>query len=119
MKNGKPFSNKEFISILHALHPDSTSKEYRDAAFALMKEKEVLLRPEEKDRPLSGGLPKTLAELVAMQRPRRRLSPGGVREEKPSASRGTSQRANVRFQYHAAEDRGTGRSRRPAPENGC
>lgn len=71
-KIGKPFTNAQFISLLRAVHPDSSSPEYRHAAFLLLKEKEVLLRPEEKDRPLSGGLPKTLAELLARKKAAKR-----------------------------------------------
>ena len=71
MKLGKPFTNKEYLSILRALHPDSSSDEYRNAAFRLMKERQVLLRPEEKDRPLSGGLPTTLAEMLAAKKTKR------------------------------------------------
>ncbi len=68
MKIGKPFTNAQFISILRALHPDSSNAENRQAAFVLMKAKEVLLRPEEKDRPLSGGLPTSLPELLARKK---------------------------------------------------
>jgi hypothetical protein len=70
MKAGRPFTNQEYISLLRAFHPDSSSPEYRTAAFRLIKEKEPLLRPEEKDKPLTSRLPKTWAEVVAMQQKR-------------------------------------------------
>lgn len=70
MKSGKPFTNQEYISLLRAFHPDSSSPEYRTAAFRLIKEKEPLLRPEEKDKPLTSRLPKTWAEVMAMQQKR-------------------------------------------------
>ena len=65
MKLGKPLTNKEYLSILRALHPDSSSVEYRHDAFLLVKSRQVVLRPDERDRPLSSGLPTTLAELIA------------------------------------------------------
>jgi hypothetical protein len=68
MKIGKPFTNAQYLNLLRALHSDSSNPDNRQAAFILLKEKEVLLRPEEKDRPLSGGLPKTLAELLARKK---------------------------------------------------
>jgi hypothetical protein len=66
-KVGKPFTNAEFIGLLRALHPDSTNAENRQEAFGLLKSKEILLRPEEKDKPLSSGLPGSVAELIAMK----------------------------------------------------
>lgn len=65
MKLGKPLTNKEYLSILRALHPDSSSVEYRHDAFLLVKSRQVVLRPDERDRPLSSGLPTSLAELIA------------------------------------------------------
>jgi tryptophan 2,3-dioxygenase len=77
MKTSKPFTNAEYLSLLRATHPDSTSPEYRHVAFLLLKEKEALLRPEERkapqypmegDKPLRGqSLPKSLAELLAQR----------------------------------------------------
>ena len=69
----KPFTNAEFLSLLRALHSDSTNAENRQAAFVLLKEKQMVLRPEEKDRPLSGGLPKTLGELLARKKTKARV----------------------------------------------
>ena len=74
MKIGKPFSHKQFLSLLGALHPDTTSAERRHDAFILLKAKEILLRPEEKDRVLSSGLPTSVAELLAMKKARRPAS---------------------------------------------
>lgn len=67
MKAGKPFTNKEYLSILMAFHPDTSTPETRTAVFRLMKDREVLLRPEEKDKPLTSRLPKTLPDLMAMR----------------------------------------------------
>lgn len=64
-KIGKPFTHQEFRSLLRALHPDSSNPEYRLEMFNLVKERQVLLRPEEKTRPFSSNLPKSLAELLA------------------------------------------------------
>ena len=67
-KVGRPFTNKEFTSILlRALHPDISSPENRHAAFLLVKEKEVLLRPGEKDWVSNGTLPETVEELLAQK----------------------------------------------------
>lgn len=71
MKIGKPFTNKEYLSILRALHPDSSSVEYRHDAFLLVKARQVVLRPDERDRPLTSSLPKTLAELLARKKTKR------------------------------------------------
>jgi hypothetical protein len=71
MKIGKPFSNAEFRIMLRALHPDSTDQSHRRAAFDLLMQKEVVLRPEEKDRPLTSTLPTTIAELLAMKKTKR------------------------------------------------
>ena len=66
--NKKPFSIEEYRKLLGALHPDSSSVERRTEMFRIVKERELLLRPAEKDKPLSGNLPKTLDELMARRR---------------------------------------------------
>jgi hypothetical protein len=73
----KPFTVAEYMSILRALHPDASNQEWRQEAFVLIKSREVLLRPEEREKPLSSGLPRTLDELLARRRtaPRKRASP--------------------------------------------
>lgn len=83
MKVGKPFTNKEYLGILRSLHPDSTSEGHRSAAFNLLKEREVLLRPDDKDRPLSSGLPRTLAELLARRNASKGMSKPASRTGKP------------------------------------
>jgi hypothetical protein len=72
MKRGKPFTKDQFVGVLlRALHPDSTSPENRTAAFILLKQKEVALRPEEREKPLSGGLPTSLKELLKRRKTKR------------------------------------------------
>jgi hypothetical protein len=43
-QGSKPFSNTEYLALLRALHPDSTDAERRHDAFALIKERESVLR---------------------------------------------------------------------------
>jgi hypothetical protein len=64
----RPFSIEEYRKLLGALHPDSSSIERRTEMFRLVKERELLLRPAEKDKPLSSDLPKTIEELLARRR---------------------------------------------------
>jgi len=64
----KPFSIEEYRKLLGALHPDSSSVERRTEMFRLVKEREAMLRPPEKDKLLSGDLPKTIEELLARRR---------------------------------------------------
>jgi hypothetical protein len=68
LKRGTVLSNKEYIQLLAALHPDSTNEQRRHEAFAFLKSREIVLRPPEKDKPLSGDLPRTLGELLARKR---------------------------------------------------
>lgn len=63
-KVGKPFSQAEYRDILAALHPDCLDEERRNRTFRLFKDKEILLRPEEKDRPYTSDLP-SKEELLA------------------------------------------------------
>jgi hypothetical protein len=70
-KAGKPFTNAQFRLILAALHPDSNA-DIRKDAFILVKSKEILLRPEEKDRPFTSDLPATVADLLARRRTKAR-----------------------------------------------
>ena len=68
-KHGKPFTKQEFTGILlWALHSDTSSPENRTRAFILLKERELLLRPEEREKPISGGLVYTMAELMEMRK---------------------------------------------------
>ena len=69
--NQKPFSIEEYRRLLSALHPDSSSVERRTEMFLIVKQRELLLRPAEKDKPLSGDLPKTVEELLARRKKRR------------------------------------------------
>jgi hypothetical protein len=64
----RPFSIEEYRKLLSALHPDSSSIERRTEMFRLVKERELLLRPAEKDKPLSSDLPKTIEELLARRK---------------------------------------------------
>lgn len=66
----RPFSIEEFRKLLAALHPDSSSAERRTEMFMIVKQRELLLRPADKDKPLSGDLPKTIEELLARRRKR-------------------------------------------------
>jgi hypothetical protein len=68
--NKRPFTIEEYRKLLAALHPDNTNHEQRTAAFVLFKQRELLLRPPEKDKPLSGDLPKTIEELLARRKKR-------------------------------------------------
>jgi hypothetical protein len=68
--NKKPFSIEEYRKLLAALHPDSSSPERRTEMFLIVKQRELLLRPADKDQPLSGDLPKTIEELLARRRKR-------------------------------------------------
>jgi hypothetical protein len=63
----RPFSIEEYRKLLAALHPDSPP-EMRTEMFRIVKERELLLRPAEKDKPLSSDLPKTIEELLARRR---------------------------------------------------
>lgn len=64
----KPFSIEEYRKLLGALHPDSSSVERRTEMFMIVKQRELILRPAEKDKPLSSDLPKTIEELLARKR---------------------------------------------------
>jgi hypothetical protein len=64
----RPFSIEEYRKLLGALHPDSSSVERRTEMFRLVKERELLLRPAERDKPLSSDLPKTIEELLARRK---------------------------------------------------
>jgi len=64
----KPFSIEEYRKLLGALHPDSSSVERRTEMFLIVKQRELILRPPEKDKPLSGDLPKTIEELLERKR---------------------------------------------------
>lgn len=66
--NKPPFTVDEYRSLIAALHPDCQDANRRTEAFALVKSREMLLRPEKRDQPLSSGLPKTLAELLARKK---------------------------------------------------
>lgn len=70
MTSRKPFTVDEYRQLLAALHPDSLP-ERRGVMFAIVKDRELLLKPPERDKPLSGSLPATLAELLAMKKTRR------------------------------------------------
>ena len=67
---GKPFTNEQYRQVLAALHPDS-QPERRAKAFALVKDKEILLRPEDRPQPYTGDLPQTIEELMARRRTKR------------------------------------------------
>ena len=69
-----PFTDREFRMLLAALHPDARNPETRAAMFTLVKSKEVLLRQQEKASPLSAGMPKTLAEMMARREETRRAN---------------------------------------------
>lgn len=69
-KIGRPLTKEQFYSLLGAVHPDTTNAVNRNAAFILLKAREVVLRPDERDKPLSGDLPTTLAELMARKKSR-------------------------------------------------
>jgi hypothetical protein len=60
----QPFTNAEYRLLLAAFHPDANT-EHRDKAFLLLKDKEILLRPPEKDWRPSEDVPRTLDELMA------------------------------------------------------
>lgn len=68
--NKKPFTIEEYRKLLGALHPDSSSVERRTEMFRIVKEREALLRPADKDKPLSGDLPKTIEELLKRRKNR-------------------------------------------------
>jgi len=63
----KPFTIDEYRQLLAALHPDSTV-ENRTKAFIMVKDRENLLRPPERDKPLTSSLPRTLEELLARRK---------------------------------------------------
>ena len=63
----KPFTNREFRSLLAALHPDSTTAERRHDAFVLLRARQIELRSEEKDKPLPNTYAETYADLMAMK----------------------------------------------------
>lgn len=65
---GMPFTNAEYRMLLAKTHPDKGGD---PTVFQLLKSKEVLLRSEEKERPLSSALPTSLAELLAMKKTKR------------------------------------------------
>jgi hypothetical protein len=50
MSNRTIFSNKEYLSIVRAFHPDSSTVENRNEAFILFTSKEHRLRPPERER---------------------------------------------------------------------
>jgi hypothetical protein len=70
LSGGKPFTNEEFAVLEKALHPDSSTLELRNHAFSLVKEREIMLRPE-KVKLTGAPLPKTVADLVAQRKPKR------------------------------------------------
>jgi hypothetical protein len=68
LKHDKPFTDKEYLSLLWALHEDQTSVQRRQDAFGLVKSKEFLLRAEPQPQQKIGTLPATLAEMMAMRK---------------------------------------------------
>ena len=85
----KPFTIEEYRKLLAALHPDS-SAERRTEMFTIVRERELLLRPVEKDKPLSGDLPRTVE-----CSPARRGSKGAAGS--PRSERGRRASAAVGF----------------------
>jgi hypothetical protein len=65
----KPFTVDEYRQLLAALHPDSTP-DRRARVFAMVKDREHLLRPPERDKPFTSDLPKTLDELLKRRKPK-------------------------------------------------
>jgi hypothetical protein len=64
----KPLTQSEWKLLIRVVHPDnSAGKETREDAFRLLMSKEVVLADPDPAFRLSGGLPKTLAELMAMR----------------------------------------------------
>ena len=64
---GKPFTNEEYRLLLSALHPEADS-ERRANAFQMVKDKEIVLRPETTEKPLTSDLPTTVEELLARRK---------------------------------------------------
>jgi hypothetical protein len=64
---GKPFTNEEYRLLLSALHPESDELR-RARAFQMIKDKEVVLRTEERGKPLTSGLPTSVEELLARRK---------------------------------------------------
>jgi hypothetical protein len=68
-----PFTREQFAVLLFALHSDSSDRARRNEAFALVKAKEHLLRPEKKILKLSGvPLSRTLEEFLARRKTKTR-----------------------------------------------
>jgi hypothetical protein len=89
------FTKVQWNTLLRALHPDSSSPEYRHAAFILLKEYESELRPDESsERAGVEPLPTTIAELL--QRKRDRIYANHVkRAAKRAAKAEASQRGQA------------------------
>lgn len=61
--NRQIFSNKEYMTIIRALHPDSSSVENRAEAFLLVKKQEHRLRPPERERQINVSSFPTIEEI--------------------------------------------------------
>jgi hypothetical protein len=71
-KVGKPFTHDQWRKILRGAFPECINAEWRTEQWNLLKEKEVLMRPEEKDKPFTSGLPTSLADLLARKKTNKR-----------------------------------------------
>jgi hypothetical protein len=60
--NRQIFSNKEYMTIIRSLHPDSSNAENRAEAFLLVKKQEHRLRPPERERQAIKSFP-TIEEI--------------------------------------------------------